>query len=169
MFGLSNEKRTILRVMAAGLLFFGTGLIALYLGWQSRSADMAMLDHGVETKAHITNHNTIHGKGDSTDYKINISWSDAAGKKREVENLSVSDEVWKRLASGDRLVTSEIPIKYLESDQEPRAILVWDADETLRLDLLAIYVGAGFTVLGIAILVMGLRFFRGSASGSVAA
>ncbi len=110
-------------------------------------------------KAHITNHNTIHGKGDSTDYKINISWSDAAGKKREVENLSVSDDVWKRLASGDRLVTSEIPIKYLESDQEPRAILVWDADETLRLDLLVIYVGAGFTVLGIAILCDGAKVF----------
>ncbi len=164
MFGISKEKRTILKVMAAGLLFFVTGLAALYLGWQNRSADQAMLDHGAATKAHITKHNTIYGKGDSTDHKIDFSWRDAAGKERNVENHSVNDEVWKRLVSGDALLVSEIPIKYLESDQEPRAILVWDADETLRLDLMVIYAGAGFTVFGILVLVMGQRFLRGSAS-----
>ncbi len=163
------NKARVVRLFIFVFLLLGPAAALLYYGWTDRALDKAMLDHGVETKANITNAVIKYGKHGSKDYLIDFSWRDGAKQERAIKSTSVSGDVWNRLVSGNKLLVNEIPIRYLESDTRPRAILVWDADYALRLDFLMLCGGVTLTLLGGAILVMGLRSFRGSATRPVAA
>lgn len=147
----------VVRLLIFSLLLLGPAAALIYYGWADRVLSKAILDNGVETKATITNAVIRHGKHNSEDYLIDLSWRDAAKQERAIKSASVSGKIWSRLVSGNKLVVNEIPIRYLESDTEPHAIFVWDEDYTLRVDFFMICGGVALALLGGAILVLGLR------------
>ena len=157
---ITNEKHKALLAIVLGLPIFVLGLRYLPMIYEEYSAYSAMIAKGVEAKAHISYGDTLPGtiKG-SVDHRIDFSWRDVAGKDRAVKSLSVSEDVWKRIASGKTLIAHEIPIKYLESDQTPRAILVWDADAGLRRILWEVMGTVIAILLGGAATVKALGFF----------
>jgi hypothetical protein len=163
------EKVRVVRLYIFLSIVFGAAAALLYYGWTGRASDKAMLDLGVETKAHITGARAVPGRKGTVTYYIDFAWRDAAQQERAIKSVDVSDEVWKRLVSGNRLVVNEIPIKYLESDTNPRAILIWDAHYALRIDFVMLCGGAVLTLLGGAILAMQLRSNRGTPNRPAAA
>src|SRR5262249_2406967 len=112
----NENKSNVVRLVIFSFLLLGPAAALLYYGWTDRASDMAMLDHGVETKAKITNAVIKYGKHSSKDYLIDFSWRDAVKQERSIKGTSVSGEVWNRLVSDNKLVVNEIPIKYLEGD-----------------------------------------------------
>ncbi len=157
---IKNEKHKALFAIALGLLLFGYGLLqGMPQIYEEHSAYSAISDAGVEAKAHISYGDTLPGtiKG-TVDHRIDFSWRDRAGKEREVKSLSVSDDVWNWIASGKNLTVREIPIKYLESDQKPRAIFVWDPNAMLRRVLWEVLGVAAAILLGGGAVIKGLQF-----------
>ncbi len=150
------NKARVVRLFIFVFLLLGPAAALLYYGWTDRALDKAMIDHGVETKATITNAVIRYGKHNSKDYLIDFSWRDAAKRERAIKGTSVSSEVWNRLVSGNKLIVTEIPIKYLESDTESHAILV-GIELCASPGLFNAVRGAVLALLGGAILVMGLR------------
>ncbi len=154
---IKNEKHKALIALPLGLLLFGFGLSWIPQTRENYSAYSAIHDKGIETKAHISNGGTVRLKG--TEHYIYFSWRDLAGKEREIQSLTVGEDFWKRIAPGKDIVVREIPIKYLESDHKPRAILVWDPNAAFR----TVYMEIGGVILmilmGGAGIVNSLMFF----------
>src|SRR5262249_34586137 len=140
-----------------GLLIFGFGLSYIPETREDYSAYSAIRDNGIETKAHISYAGTVRLRG--TEHHISFSWRDLAGKEREIQSLIVGEDFWRRITPGKDIVVREIPIKYLESDNKPRAILVWDPNAAFQ----TLYMGIGGVILmilmGGAGIVNSLMFF----------
>ncbi len=79
-----------------------------------------------------------------------MAWRDAAGRERTAKN-TVSDEFWRQLVSGNKLVVQETPIKYLEGDISAGALSVIDADASIRQKLDDILWAIPFVVLGLSL------------------
>lgn len=118
----------VLRILA--LIFL---LAAVVCGgfsvWEWREVDRisAMQATGVEAIARIDSGRRVSWKGAAT-YAINLSWTDAARKKRQAQGVPVTASYAEEIVRGGQLVTLAVPIMYMAGDPSAQPVIVPDAD-----------------------------------------
>jgi len=149
-------RRTIL-----GLLALVVGGFVAFTAWsEGRSGDATALGGNLVT-ADIVHAAAIPPKdGGKATYNVQLSWKGIQGAVYRFGPVPVSEAFWNKITRGGVLTVKQTAIRYREGDTPLRPLIVDDAPEQQWQTQLAMSVGLGFMVFGLALLFSAMRSMR---------
>lgn len=119
------------------------GIALAYMGWSDSAHIREVSTNGVEATARIEGATLTKRRRGGESYSLKLSWSDAKGKARNVDGVSVSNTFARRLVSGNNIVADTVRIKYLPDNEDTLPILLDDAANQEDKDQFMLTLGIG--------------------------
>lgn len=122
--------------------------------WQDGNRRRDVMAMGVQTEATIESATRVKRRRGGTNYKLDLSWTDASGLKRKVEEVSISHALANQLIVDNRLAADTLAIKYMPGEaasptESENVIVLEDTAYQEQTDRELVYVGTGAGVLGL--------------------
>ncbi len=130
------------------------GPIVALACWQDGNRRRDVMAMGVQTEATIESATRVKRRRGGTSYKLDLSWTDAAGLKRKVEEVSISHALADKLIVDNRLAADTLPIKYMPGEagspkESENVVVLEDKAYQEQTDRELVYVGLGAGALGL--------------------
>jgi len=130
------------------------GPILAFACWQDGNRRRDVMAMGIQTEATIDSATRVKRRRGGTNYKLDLSWMDRGGLRRQAEGVSISHALAAQVIVDNQLAIDRLSIKYIAGEAgslraDDNIIILDDTAHQERTDAELVYVGMGAGVVGL--------------------